>query len=337
MYEYLTPFISAIITMLGLILFAFMRRKKCALGVQLTFLYFAAYYFFFLLTLLVRSTQIDAVAMALGFCEGPLIYWVVLTFTVGERKQLSYFHWLPAALAFCIYMIDPIVVQDPLYVLVSVSRILYGIACCILLWGAYPEARDATWRNWVPLLVVYTLALAAIKLAAFTIYHMDKSWQAPDWVLFLKTTGAASVVLLLLWWALIRSEIFTETREQPCQLTKKPSAFEIDVFERLTKLFEREEIFQEADLNLAVVADKLAVSSRELSEAVNKVSGVGFRALLRQYRIKKACEIFTSQEGANITVLEVAMRSGFATKSVFNAAFRSETGFTPSAYRKSAV
>lgn len=335
MYEYLTPFISGMVTVFGLVLFSFARTKKYAVSLQLTFIYLAVYYLLFLASHWTNFPLINALAMAIGFGEGPLVYWVVLTFAVGMRKGLSPIHWLPILISFFVFLANQTATQDTLYVIVSISRILYGLICASLLWGMRVDAKGSTWTAWLPLLVGYMIILAVIKIAAFTIYHMDNSWHAPDWVIFAKTTGAACVVLLLLWWALIKPAIFSETQSKEHLQVKSPTPFDVDTYERLIALFEKENITQKDDLNLAKVADHLAVSSRELSEAINKVAGVGFRALLRQYRIKNACEILASNEGKTITILEVAMQSGFASKSVFNEAFRTETGLTPTAYKLS--
>ena len=335
MYEFLTPLFSGTVTIFGLLLLAFTYRQKCAVCVQLTFLYFAVYYLLFLVTHLVNIAPVNALAMASGFLEGPLILWLVLTFSVGQRKPMHVWHWLPAAVSLAVYLAAPIVTQDILYVFVSLSRMAYAAACCVYLWGGRYDAKGTDWFNWVPMLVVYMFVLASIKLASFTVYHLDNSWHAPAWVIFAKTTGAAVVVLLLVWWALIKPEIFDDVRERKNAAEKPVTDFDTQVFSQLTDLLKKEELFKNDDLNLANVADRLAVSGRELSEAVNKVAGMGFRALLRQHRIKWACELLATQEGKDINILEVAMRSGFATKSVFNAAFRSETGLTPTAYKQS--
>lgn len=335
MYELLTPLFSGTVTIFGLLLLAFTYRQKCAVCVQLTFLYFAGYYLLFLVTHLVNIEPINALAMASGFLEGPLILWLVLTFSVGQRKPIHIWHWLPAAVSLAIYLAAPVAGQDILYIFVSISRMAYAAACCVLLWGGRHDAKGTDWFSWVPMLVAYMFVLASIKLSAFTIYQLDSSWHAPDWVIFAKTTGAALVVLLLVWWALIKPEIFADVRDESKRHGKAPSDFDSETYKRFSDMLKKEELFKNDDLNLANVADRLAVSSRELSEAVNRVAGMGFRALLRQHRINWACELLATQEGKDIGILEVAMRSGFATKSVFNAAFRSETGLTPTAFKQS--
>lgn len=333
LYSNAIPFVTGQIIIFGLLLFAFMRLKKYAVCVQMVFLYLAVYYLLFLTTQLYTVVYIDALAMAIGFAEGPIVFWLVLNFTVGDQKKVSFWHWVPMGLSLGLFLIDPKHMHDSLYITVSISRIVYGFICLRLLWGVWAEVNNTTWHQWVLTIVFYMLVLASIKLVSFIIFLADGSWYVPRWIIFAKTTGAASVILLMLWWALLKPSIFDEARSQRYS-NRAPTEFEKETYEKLIEIFEREKLYLDSSLNLDNVAARLAVTQREFSEAVNKVYGDGFRSLLRKYRIEKSCEILTSEENKDITILNVAMLSGFSTKSVFNAAFKSQVGVNPSEFRQ---
>jgi AraC-like DNA-binding protein len=331
-FEQAQPFIAIQIIVFSLLLLAFMRTKKYSMSVQVIFLYISIYYLLFLLSHHIASDVINTLAMAIGFAEGPVILWLALSFSIGNVKKISHWHWLPMILSIGLYSLDSLLMQNFLYALVSISRVLYGIVCLRLLWGTWSETHDSRWHHWVLTLVLYMLALALIKLGAFAVYHSDKTWHAPDWLIFAKTTGAAIVILVMVWWALLKPKIFDEARTH--QLKKDPSANEKETYDQLIKLFESDEIYLESNLNLEGLANRLSVNKRDLSESINKVTGEGFRSLLRKYRINKACEILSSQESKNKKILEIAMTSGYSTKSDFNASFKLQEGVSPSQFKQ---
>jgi AraC-like DNA-binding protein len=233
---------------------------------------------------------------------------------------------------FGLFLIDPGATQDLLYVGVSISRIVYGYICIQLLWGAWSNVNDTSWHHWVLTIVIYMLSLALIKLISFIIYHADTSWHAPDWIIFAKTTGAASIVLLMLWWALLKPNIFDEARTVQTA-SDSPTTFEKKIYSELIERFKVDKLYLEWDLKIENVAKLLKVSNRDISKAINKIHGDNFRSLLRQYRITYACEILKSNDNQTIKIIEIAMSSGYSTKSVFNAAFKSQKGMSPTEFR----
>lgn len=87
-------------------------------------------------------------------------------------------------------------------------------------------------------------------------------------------------------------------------------------------------------LSVKSAAKLLNLPSRHLSEAVNRVYGGSFSQHLNDLRIKHACSIL--QEDRSLSVTEVMLESGYATKSSFNKEFLRVMGMSPTQYKRTA-
>jgi AraC-like DNA-binding protein len=73
----------------------------------------------------------------------------------------------------------------------------------------------------------------------------------------------------------------------------------------------------------------IGTNTTYLSNTVNRFFGCNLRQLINSYRIKHACRLLESGE---YDVHEVYGQSGFASQSVFYAAFAREMGVSPLRY-----
>jgi AraC-like DNA-binding protein len=115
----------------------------------------------------------------------------------------------------------------------------------------------------------------------------------------------------------------------------RSSLSNIDVPSRiadLEKLMRKQELFRDENISLDRLAEKLDLTPHQLSELLNLYVGKTFSAYVLGFRIEQAMRELV--DSPKETILDIAFSSGFSSKSTFNAAFRKETGLTPSAYRK---
>ena len=89
------------------------------------------------------------------------------------------------------------------------------------------------------------------------------------------------------------------------------------------------------DLTLGQLANHIAATPRELSEAINSVGEQSFFEYVNRYRIEAAAQKLKSNGPE--TVLQIALAVGFNSKSSFNNFFKKQMGLTPSQYRKTAT
>ncbi|MEM1055806.1 MAG: AraC family transcriptional regulator [Bacteroidota bacterium] len=103
--------------------------------------------------------------------------------------------------------------------------------------------------------------------------------------------------------------------------------------DRLRRFTEAERPHLDPDLTLGTLADRLALSDKELSYVLNEGLGTSYTDWVNGLRVQSACSLLADPIHADRTVLEIAMDAGFASKATFNRVFKAETGQTPTAFR----
>ena len=85
-------------------------------------------------------------------------------------------------------------------------------------------------------------------------------------------------------------------------------------------------LYLDPDLTLARLARRMTLPAKQVSAAVNRVTGENVSRLINGYRIRHACERLAAGDGVTTAMLA----SGFNTKSNFNREFLRVTGMSPS-------
>ncbi|SDD82781.1 helix-turn-helix domain-containing protein [Kordiimonas lacus] len=326
----LPPAIALMITVSALLLFAYARRGKAGAAVQLIFAVYAANYGVFTWAYGNPSAAADYATLIVGALEGPAIWWLAQTKNSENTGLPAWQHILvPASLLLMAAILPPTYISLSFGAL-SVTRLAYVLAAGFIIWPHLKTSPKARWVVWVGLLAAATAGLSVLKLSALGVFLMDNSWYAPTWLIVLKSIGISAAVLTLLWWAMVKPEILLGRR--PKGETKAATTDEQDLYKRFTEMMRKDRLFLHETLKISDAAEVLSVLPRELSEAINRSSGNSFKAEVRRLRISFACTLLLGEP--KTSVLEIAHRSGFATKSVFNTAFKEVTGLSPSAYRK---
>jgi AraC-like DNA-binding protein len=88
------------------------------------------------------------------------------------------------------------------------------------------------------------------------------------------------------------------------------------------------------DLTLARLAKIVGVSTHHLSQVINEQFGRSFFDFINQFRVQEA-ETLLLQKTPKMSVLDIAMESGFNSKTAFYEAFKKRTGMTPTQFIKS--
>ena len=101
---------------------------------------------------------------------------------------------------------------------------------------------------------------------------------------------------------------------------------------RFHQLMQDEHLYTDADLSLPTLAERLDLSSHQLSELMNTRLGKGFSRYLREVRVQAAKTMLRAEPSAS--VLSVGLNVGFTSQSNFYEAFREIAGTTPGQYRK---
>ncbi|HEX2890310.1 AraC family transcriptional regulator [Vineibacter terrae] len=110
------------------------------------------------------------------------------------------------------------------------------------------------------------------------------------------------------------------------------------VLARLRNLMDRERIYRTEGLTIGALADKLGMQEYVLRRLINGQLGHrNFTAFLNGYRLAEAKAALADPSQADVPILTIALDAGFASLGPFNRAFKTETGVTPSEFRRNAL
>ncbi|GEM_PF-6073532 len=109
------------------------------------------------------------------------------------------------------------------------------------------------------------------------------------------------------------------------------------IFARIEAAMDRHKPYRSPDFSRDDLAHKLDLEPRLVGEAINRVSGAGFAAYLRNWRVREAERLLLRPENARVSLDALGLEAGFGSRSAFYAAFEEAFSMSPGAYRRNAV
>lgn len=100
----------------------------------------------------------------------------------------------------------------------------------------------------------------------------------------------------------------------------------------LLALFDKKEIFLIPHLTLEVLLKELSTNRNYLCETISRAGYKSFYDMVNNYRVRYAIDVIKSEPSAKM--LDVALRSGFASAASMNKAFTQQGFSSPSQYRE---
>jgi ABC-type antimicrobial peptide transport system permease subunit/AraC-like DNA-binding protein len=101
----------------------------------------------------------------------------------------------------------------------------------------------------------------------------------------------------------------------------------------LKRTMEAKHFYQDAELSLNSLAEKLDIHPHELSRIINIALKKNFSDFVNEHRVRDAVRKMQDQAFDHITLLGIAYESGFNSKSTFNRIFKQMTGKSPVEYK----
>ena len=106
----------------------------------------------------------------------------------------------------------------------------------------------------------------------------------------------------------------------------------------LDRLMTVERLYRQEGLTIGALAAKLGLTERQLRRTINR--GLGFRNFneyLNRHRLADAKQALADPSQAEVPILTIALDSGFQSLGPFHRAFKTDTGMTPTEFRRSTV
>ncbi|MEM9719144.1 MAG: helix-turn-helix domain-containing protein, partial [Bacteroidota bacterium] len=128
---------------------------------------------------------------------------------------------------------------------------------------------------------------------------------------------------------------FTPEKGDKTSMPTKLSANTERYHESLLALMEEEKLYEDVDLTLNSLSERLQISSGYVSQIINEKEQKNFFEFVNTYRVEAVKSKLLDPAFNNYTIMGIALESGFKSKSTFNAVFKKFTGQTPSGYKRS--
>jgi putative ABC transport system permease protein len=101
----------------------------------------------------------------------------------------------------------------------------------------------------------------------------------------------------------------------------------------LKKVVKENRYYEDPELSLVSLAEKLELTTHELSRIINIALKKNFNDFINEYRVAEVARKMQNSTFDHITLLGIAFESGFNSKTTFNRTFRQITGTSPAEYK----
>ena len=294
--------------------------------------------------------------MQFSLALGPLIFFYVLHITRPEYRfrQRDFLHFGPVVLELGAYVLetmeslktgapayDTLVFQrlNPvLQLLAFVSVITYLYKCHALIEGFYQQQKFSggdRYRHelrWLHRLVIgfgmLWLLWTPFIAADYFFYNYQLGAEAYYPLYFL-------LVVMILWMA-ARAFLRSETGVRPDTAPIFKPLLRADLKQKgiwLKKAVKENRYYLDPELSLNALAEKLGLTTHELSRIINMVLKKNFNDFINEYRVQGAISKMKDPAFDHITLLGIAFESGFNSQSTFNRIFKQITGKSPVKYK----
>jgi AraC-like DNA-binding protein len=202
--------------------------------------------------------------------------------------------------------------------------------------------------NWLRHLTVGLIIVWGVVVLSFIVNAFSDKNIKMDYLIYM----SASILIYSIGYLSLRQpQIFNQASQksevEPTAISKikkgertsyqKSGLTEIEAHNHLKNLLQvmdTDKPYLNSDLTIRELADKLSMSSHNLSEILNTGLNKNFYDFINGYRVEEVKRKLAEKESENFSLIAIAFDSGFNSKSAFNIIFKKYTGTTPSEYRK---
>ena len=286
--------------------------------------------------------------------------------TWSRGNWLSYLHLIPALLTplylYSVCYRFPLEVQHELllnlsiysvpeahfFLFISIKYLLpviYGMAAITLIYREPKDSRMAAGKH--RYLLLFCLTYGAIR-AWILLTHFSSLWLPVGWsdLMGIVSNGLTLVLLMAGVYLHIRlsqqsrmHHLQAENSHQGDNLDAIAAAAEeqakmLEIAERIQTMIASEQPHLNPRLTLERFAETLDIPARQVSQAINRCFEQNFHEFINRHRIDEAKRLLSNIEFADLSIIDVAARSGFNSKATFNRIFKNHINVTPTTYRQ---
>ncbi len=271
---------------------------------------------------------------------GPAFYLFVrhLVYSDESWKRRDMLHFLPMMLAIPFTSFTQSVIA-----IGSLSLITYGTISYRLLIKYRRASNDSSSAaidmrlSWLTTLIWIFLVLGATDMVRLNLQTELSYGVLNTWYLAHQST----VLLLyatLIGFALKQPLLFDGLTEfDEAKSSFEDRSLSKELFRQIDQQVLNSELFKQPRLSLGDIASFMGIGVKDVSNAVNVGSGKNFCEYINFLRVTEVQRRIDRGIDERLTLLDIAIESGFNSKSSFNTAFKQFTGLTPSQYQRQAA
>lgn len=178
---------------------------------------------------------------------------------------------------------------------------------------------------------VYATIFLLGMMVASDLLVVAASVLAGDAIVLRFLTGISGVFTAFIFvTALVGAPMLLRSTKSSFASPENPTDSDRAMLAKVDALMNDKNIYTDSNLTLARVARRLSVPVRDVSTAINRITGENFSRYINGFRVRHAQDALRETE---LPITEVMFDAGFVSKSSFNTEFRRITGRTPSQFR----
>lgn len=301
------------------------------------------------------------------FLIGPVIYCYTRSLLDADfRLQgTDWLHFLPGGLyllySVVIFVVDVFVLEGdfyfyadgrdkdlaPWYQVTGLLAMLLYSALSLRQYNRYRKRifeelsyADTVVFSWVKQYLIALLIILSLRVTFLILLPNFGSFGKWFWYYlgfavlysFIGLAGYTNVVKSLapLHWRRQRPAAVKKTAEPE---PKAVEAAELNDWKpQILALMEEERLYENPTLTLNDFADRLGITSKQVSGIINQGFGQNFNDFVNSYRVAAVKERFALGDQDQYTILSIALACGFNSKTTFNRVFKRVTARTPVQY-----
>lgn len=268
-------------------------------------------------------------------------FWVFARSWFDDGFRLRIAHWLIAALFVIVDLLHVFVLRGELAIktlgiAVQFGGVGFAVAAAVAARRGWRddliEQRQRA-RNVFVILAAGLIAIAAFGGGAARASGLYASYAAVATLAFFVATFAILVHVL----GLVRADLFG-TASKPIERMSVVGRADDKMASGLLRMMQEERAYRDPALSIGRLAAQLGVPEYRLRRHINDRLGFrNFAAYLADHRIAEAKTGLADPQQRDVSILTIALDTGFGSLPPFNRAFKAATGITPTAYRKAFI
>lgn len=263
---------------------------------------------------------------------GPALFLYIRSYsTIQSSVQKSLLHFLPAALWVVLVAYIPNrydLVSYVIFSLLMVHFLLYIGFAHISRLQLNAASLTPDFHNWLKYL---SIGVTAIWLYYALVFTRVIPFYLGGAILY------STLICAFAWIVLNKSILFTQVGKVKYAGSQLTEAQMTNRFSEIDNWLKTEKAFLTPKYGLKDLAEKFAVSSREMSQIINSNTGMNVSEYINDLRINNAKDMLADPQYAKAKILAVAYDCGFNNLTSFNQKFKAKLGVTPSDFRKQSV